>query len=332
MRVDGVDNSGQQDNKPKVQVQSQAAQNVDIHTQYKEFVEKQKSDFNSFRKQAQQEFNDFVKEQNEEFNKALGFERQVVESTPAPKMVETGPNTPEYDKAIHSYEQPKPVDATPAPKMVEKGPNTPEYDKAIHSYEQPKPVEAQPPKKAPATDKTIGFANFVRGISQDTKDYLNSDQIFEQSELAYMDAILSSENLAKEVSEAKAALQNAKAKLDQIPGNDFAAKKQAYFDFYQAQNVLTSKQETLKGANAKKEYIEDSMLSYATKIDNWEDGKTFDVHKKVVLNGVPVFERHGEVKQITLENGQKAYELNGEEIYPLAMDGDIDWNNPIKTT
>ena len=125
--------------------------------------------------------------------------------------------------------------------------------------------------------------------------------------------------------------QNAKAKLDQVPSNDFAAKNQAYFDFYQAQRVLTSKQESLNSINSKKEHIENSMLSYADKIDHWEDGKTFNVHKRVELNGVPIFERKGEVKQITLENGQKAYELNGEEIYALASDGDIDWNNPIKT-
>ena len=213
-----------------------------------------------------------------------------------------------------------------------------EYAAALRNANNWKEVKAQTAQKPVTTNttpveakKSEGFpsiVNYITGLSDETKTYLNNSEQFKGFEEKYIKLLAFQYENEEKIPSKKEALLAAKAKFENASYSDFEAKSAAQKEYFNAQKEY----DTVLGNiyNAKKESSElmKDIISYASTINNWKDGTVIVGNRHNINTGKPnIYNR--EYTCVTLPNGQKAYAADGK-YYQLEADGSPSFDKLIE--
>lgn len=171
------------------------------------------------------------------------------------------------------------------------------------------------------------FADFLGiNLSDETKEYLQNDEQFQQIEAEIFDTYASMAEAREQMEVSQKAVDEAAAKYDKAKTP--AAKEKAEQELAKAKDELNAQKDNYDSIDNEFSTKFREAAIYAKSIETWQDGKSVAYEKSVSING-----RIGTVRQeyvaTTLSNGQKAYECNGK-YYALDAKGYPDFKNIIE--
>lgn len=283
------------DNQPKelkkTDADSLKKSDKDVFTEYKESISK---DFETYKTKVNNAFQDYKN-------------GNIHEEADSGKMY-----TPKYD-SLEVIDHPPVYYKEPIDKKTKEG-----FIKEMRKPENWKPVKSEEPLKSEPVSQNgkPKIIDFIDGISEDTKTYLNSDKQF----LGYQDELMGKE---KHILEQKTILQEkhkellaAKAKFDDIPYSNYDEKASAEEEYRITMSAYEAVKGDIYGTAKDAEKMTENLLSYVSVINNWKDGTITDYNLQGTGN---VFVKM-QFKSVTLPDGRKAYEADGK-YYALRSDG-----------
>ena len=171
------------------------------------------------------------------------------------------------------------------------------------------------------------FADFLGiNLSDETKEYLQNDEQFQQIEAEIFDTYASMAEAREQMEASQKAVDEAVAKYDKAITP--AAKEKAEQELAKAKNELNAQKDNYDSIDKEFSTKFREAAIYAKSIETWQDGKSVAYEKSVSINGNLRSVRQ-EYVATTLPNGQKAYECDGK-YYALDAKGYPDFKNIIE--
>ena len=168
-----------------------------------------------------------------------------------------------------------------------------------------------------SSDKKTHMADFIKGIKNETKEYLKNNKEFTAKADEYINLEFEKDELQSKLASAKETLQNAKTTFDNTSYSDYDAKSVAQENYDNAMSNVKDLQKQIMGIERSQKVLMKNMLEYAKTIENWQDGTQIKVTSQATGRGV----QQKVYTCITLPNGEKGYEYNGKQ-FPLAPNGE----------
>ena len=191
--------------------------------------------------------------------------------------------------------------------------------------QKPVTTESAPVDTTDKSEGTPKLTDYITGLSDEAKTYLNNSEQFKGFEKEYTALIQFQLIKEQELPGKQEALLAAKQKFEKTPYSDFDAKSAAQKEYFAAQKEYDDVLGSISGAKKEASEMIKNIISYTNTINNWKDGKIIVVNRQSVGTGQSnIYNR--EYTSVTLPNGEKAYEYGGK-YYQLDADG---YPNPDK--
>lgn len=195
-------------------------------------------------------------------------------------------------------------------------PITPESEPAKTTQPATTTTQTDQNQATSSSNEKKHVADFMEGISNETKEYLKNNEDFTAKSDEYINLAFEKNELQSKLASAKEALQNAKTTFDNTSYSDYDAKSVAQENYYNAMSNVKDLQNQIMGIERSQKILMKNMLEYTQTIENWQDGN--QVEHTSSGTGIGVQQRV--YTCITLPNGEKGYEWNGKQ-FPLAPNG-----------
>ena len=177
--------------------------------------------------------------------------------------------------------------------------------------QKPVTTESAPVDTTDKSEGTPKLTDYITGLSDEAKTYLNNSEQFKGFEKEYTALIQFQLIKEQELPGKQEALLAAKQKFEKTPYSDFDAKSAAQKEYFAAQKEYDDVLGSIHGAEKDSAELMKNILSYASVINSWKDGTVIVSNRQSVGTGQSnVFNR--EYTRVTLPNGEKAYESNGK--------------------
>ncbi len=331
LKVEYTGGSEYDKNKVKTSAKPKKTKPENVVDEYQAFVDKRNREFEEFKNRRNAEFEAFVQKSNAEFEKYKNGKNDIQDFTMVvPAQIEYSVTTGLPIEKIPHYEMDEngnPVnnyyDANG--KLIKSVPEKAPDSSQLQTI-QPKVSEDTATEKSSAQERIkadedkIHMSDFISGISDETVSYLKNDKKFTETsdEFVNFEYLIANDkkNLKKEIDN----LKNAKTKFEQTPYQDFDEKQKAHNTYFDLRCKVQQLQFDIRNKEHEQGVLMSAMKSYASTIENWEDGQTHHLRTEIFGYGEidGIYDR--EYKSVTLPNGHKAYEYNGE-YYELSFDG-----------